>query len=361
MPAALHTIALLISLFVQSDSTPLAGAWLLFFLAGCVALIYNNKVSTGGMARYTALAWLIMLGLSTFIIVPVVNGANDMWILAAMPLLALSLRKEHLKPYFWCFGSVVFLYACGLILQKCLNMHYTIDYDGRIGWPLIDPNNAACVVNLALVPCVWLALFKDLRWWLVFAVFAAAMYATGSKAGIGAAGISIIVFLACRYGADFLLFIMAIGMIFWGAIFIFRPEIILTVWQALGERFPIWQAAWQIWQTHPIRGTGLGTFGKYRIQVGDLLYIPPTYVHNDVFQFAVEMGTPAALVFLALVFAVVRSTRSANLAPACALLAVFIQSMFEFQFFLQSISILSGLALASHIILTEKPKKGIMR
>src|SRR4051794_31723507 len=100
LPAFLHATAFAITLFVQFWGSPLAGAWLFFHLAGCAALLYTGTYPKNqNLAWYAVLVWLLAVGMSTFLFTPIQNGAAIMWILAAMPTLALCLRKEHLKPY----------------------------------------------------------------------------------------------------------------------------------------------------------------------------------------------------------------------------------------------------------------------
>jgi O-antigen ligase len=363
MPVAFHAIALIIGLFVQALASPLAGAWLFFYIFGCVGLVYNHKYPPHHPALwYVSLAWLITLGASTFLISPVFKASATMWILAIMPSLVLCMRREHLKSYFWAFGGIIFVYACGLVFQKFTHMTYsTFDYDGRIAWPLIDPNNAAAVVNTALIPCFWLALFRSPRWWWATALFSLAMYATGSKAGFCAGGLCMLIIAVSRFGPGFLLCSIITGAAAVLGVFAYIPESDLAMIESFETRTPIWWCAWKILQEHFIRGTGLGTFGLYRIQEGTTVYIPPTYAHNDLLQFAVEMGIPASTVFLTIFVVVACKTRRRNLAPACVLLAVFLQAMVEFQFYLPCISLICGLALAAHMLLPETREKGIIR
>jgi hypothetical protein len=70
-----------------------------------------------------------------------------MWVLSAAPILGLCLQKKHLKSYLIGFGTVLTLYAIGLIAQMLLGVKYTT-YDAGYAWPLLDPNNAAAVFKL---------------------------------------------------------------------------------------------------------------------------------------------------------------------------------------------------------------------
>lgn len=360
MPVAFHTIAFIISLFVQTLSSPLAGSWLFFHVCGCVSLAYNKKYPPNSLPRYAILAWLLTLGLSAFIIHPVLKAAPTMWVLMAMPMLALCLRKENLKHYIWAFGSVIFLYACGIVAQMITHTQFDPAGGNRYGWPLLDANNAACVVNIALIPMIFIAR-KSLCWWPVAALLALALYATGSKTGIAAAAIGEAILFASEYGAQVILYSIAAGAVILTSVFFYRPDLIVMSMDAIQIRFPIWWCAWLALKDNIFIGMGLGTFGMFRIQSGSELYIPPTYAHNDLLQFSVEMGVPAAIIFCLLIVAVATSTHRGNRIPGVVAMVVFIQSMMEFQFYVPAVSLAMGLVLGSHILLTKEKGKVIMR
>jgi O-antigen ligase len=351
LPAFLHATAFAISLFVQSMNSPLAGAWLLFHLAGCATLLYGGGYpKSHGIVWYGALGWLLALGMSTFLFAPVQGGAATMWILVAMPSLALCLRPEHLKPYGVGFLTVIVCYSLGLILQMALHTQTTLfNYPGRYAWPLLDPNNAAAVVNLALLPCVWLALFKDTRWSVLCALFAIALYATGSKAGFSVAALGSLALFSARYGAPFLASAALSSAVSAVLVFFSCPDLIVLMSHSFADRFPIWNASVPLLGIRPVTGLGLGSFAHYYARVRTEEYTVGWHSHNDVLQVAIEAGLPAALVFCALFAAIALTTRRGNLAAGCALLAVFAQSMVEFQFYIPAVSIPLGLALAFHM------------
>jgi O-antigen ligase len=351
MPALLHTCAFAISLFVQSWASPLAGAWVFFHLAGCAVLLHSGDGrGRHGPLWYAALAWLLAVGASAFLFAPVRGGAAFMWVLAAMPSLALCLRGDQLKPYFAGFLGVTALYAAGLVLQLAFDTHTTaFFYEGRHSWPLIDPNNGAAVVILALLPGLWLALFHNPRWWLLLPLFATALWATGSKAGFVAGAVGALVLFTARYGRTVFLLAATAGAAGGASAFFFRPDGIVTFAHSFADRFPIWEASWPLVFIRPLLGLGLGSFPSYYEQVRTEQYTAGWHTHNDLLQFAVEMGIPAALVFSGLVMTALLSTRRANLASGVTLMAVLAMSMVEFQFYIPSVSLLAGLALAFHM------------
>jgi hypothetical protein len=192
------------------------------------------------------------------------------------------------------------------------------------------------------------------RWWGITAVYAVALYATGSKTGLIAAATGALILYTSRYGSGVLLASILAVIIALVPVFYYRPDIIVTASSAVQDRFPIWWCAWLVLKENYLRGLGLGTFGMFRIQHGLELYIPPTYAHNDVLQFAVEMGVPAASVFCSVVLAAALSTSRTNLVSGATMLAVFLGAMMEFQFYIPSVSLAMGLALAYHLL--NRPK-----
>jgi O-antigen ligase len=358
LPALLHSFALIIGLFVQTMSSPLAGAWLFFHISGCAVLLYTNEYDRQQSAVwYSCLAWLTAIGASAFLFAPVVNGAAYMWVLIAMPSLALCLQKDNLPAYLKCFGGVITAYAVGLVAQKLLHVHYTnFDYNGRIAWPLLDPNNAACVVNIALVPCFYAMLTRDTCYGFLCTLFAAALYATGSKAGIGSTAACCTLIAFRHYGLRFALFCCLWAVVEAASIYICRPEWILMLADSLADRFPIWQASWQLLWVRPTLGLGLGSFSYYYAKVRTETYTVGAFAHNDLLQFAIELGIPAALTFCSLALAVLVKTCKENVVAACTMLAVLLQAMVEFQFYLPAVSIPMGLALAYHMLNRNEPK-----
>ncbi len=284
--------------------------------------------------------------------------------LFAAPSLALCLRKEHLLTYFVCFLSIITLFSLGLVLQELLNVQYTTyNVDNRRSWPMMDPNNAAVVVNMGLITCFYFWLKSDALynlWDVLGIIFIAALYTTGSFAGIGSAVVVCSILLCKHYGkyTAATLSVLAVWSVV--ALHYSYRHLLIRFLVLFCDRFPIWEGSWPLLWPRWWGGLGLGSFGYYYQKVRVEQYTAGYFAHNDILQLAIEMGIPGAMVFCALILTVAYKTTSVNILPACALLAVFLQAMVEFQFYVPPISILCGLALACHILLTEKPKKGIM-
>ncbi len=118
-----------------------------------------------------------------------------MWELAALPMLPLCMRPEHLSPYLKGFGCVIAIYAIGLIAQELLHVTYTNDdAHGTAGrsWPILVPNNGAAFIYAALIPAFWLSITKGRSYALLFVILLESLLITHSKAEFIAAGISCI-------------------------------------------------------------------------------------------------------------------------------------------------------------------------
>ena len=111
----LHVAAFIICLGVQSMGSPLAGAWLPFFLAGCAVLLYKNKALPSRSPLWRACAlWAIVATSVVFFVNPIPGSASALWVILAMPLLTMCLGKEQLPTYVKGFGGVIAIYAFGL-------------------------------------------------------------------------------------------------------------------------------------------------------------------------------------------------------------------------------------------------------
>jgi O-antigen ligase len=351
MPALFCTIGLIIALLVQTIASSLAAAWLFFHLMCCTLLIYKSGgVQFHGLVRQATLAWLLLLGISTFIFTPIAGAAAFMWVLAAMPMLALCLKPEHLKSHLIGFSWVITLYSIGVIIQSVLGVTYTHPNFSAHVWPILDANNAAVVINFGLITSFYFAL-KRPKWWLWFALFAAALVVTKSRAGMGAAGISCAILAASQIGFGKVLKLSLLplaGVIAYVFSIHFNTE---SLWQ----RLDIWNNCLEIAKASGFTGYGFGSFPYLYAWVKQNNDPNVWFAHNDLLQFIIEGGWILALGFIGLVCAVILRTTKANLLPACIMLAVFIQSMFEFQFYMPVISILMGLPLAYHM--NKKPIK----
>lgn len=347
LAGVLHTIAFIITLNIQFGAGIVGRMWIPFHLAGCIILLLSKRPKPTPLT-WATLAWLVMLSASAFVIQPVRTAMMQWWFLIIMPTLALSMTREALPFYCKAFGGVIFIYACGLITQEALSLHYTtIDYTiagGRTAraWPLDDPNNASCLLNCLLIPCMWLG-ERRRAWWVVAAVLLVAIFLTGSYAGILVAGLFFIVITR----AWWVMLPLPVGLFF------------VHDWSLICEHFTnssmtramLWADSFNIWRIEPWRGVGLGLFPYYYSLIRTEQWTQGSYVHNDILQFITEMGWPAGIIFCWLL---TQARRKIKVCPPAtfAFLGIFLQSLAEFQFYVPSISMAAGFFLAC-LILTD--------
>lgn len=355
LTGVLFGVSLFISLGVQSNLTPLAGAWLPFLLAACAIMLADKERLDRSLSWWCAVLWLTAITLSTFIVMPVMDGASSGWILAALPLIATTMKPRYLKSILTASACVVLTYAACLIAQVMFKVQYThFSYPSHFGWnlpawPLIDPNNAACVMLFGAVPFFWLA-FGRRKWLAPFALCFAALLLTESKAGMLAFGLAALLIIGGRTGWWGILlaeiFTAALAIAAWIP---YHKVILAHLHDSIAPRLTLWSDAWPMFFIHPWRGIGMGMFHIYymffrRHDMNTAGY----YLHNDLYQMLLEMGVPLGLPMLVLIGSIAFTTCRRNLPAAATLLAVLIASCFEFQFYLQSVSLLAGVALGYH-------------
>lgn len=72
--------------------------------------------------------------------------------------------------------------------------------------------------------------------------------------------------------------------------------------ESADNRTLLWRAGWQMIQAHPLAGIGLGNFRDQSELYGQPGRTPKAISHNTYIEMAAEMGLPAALTFIALLF-----------------------------------------------------------
>jgi O-antigen ligase len=86
------------------------------------------------------------------------------------------------------------------------------------------------------------------------------------------------------------------------------------------ERWEIQKSAWKIFASNPLTGVGLGNFS-----VANLRYLPRLGLkdtHNTYLNLATELGLPGLLLWLALVYSVMKATRNARVKWGTAALGI---------------------------------------
>jgi len=355
----LHAIALIIAFFAQSSGSPFAGAWIFFNAAGCAVLLYSNEPTPRrGVLWWATLGWLVALTVHTFLIRPVVNGGSNTAVLMAGPMLALCMKKDTLPYYIKAFLGVAFAYILGMYLQLAMDVEYApynyVMWYGRTApvWPIIDPNNAACVLNIAL-PAFLYAAFYNWRLSFLPALTAGAIILTGSQAGCVTAALTstamIIYYL--RPSKD-LIGLTACAMIV--AVWPFLEHFSQKWGHSLDARLPMWESSLHLLNISPLFGVGSGQFSVYYKFVRTEFTTGGFFAHNDLLQFAIEFGIPVALIFVCF-FAT--ALWKSPMVARCCFFAALLQSMSEFQFYVPVVALASGLPIAYTLFMESSDKK----
>ncbi len=77
-----------------------------------------------------------------------------------------------------------------------------------------------------------------------------------------------------------------------------------TVW----ERVQLWKGTWNMVKVHPFFGFGVNTFSRYFLEYKPAIYPDIRYTHNSYLQMWSEIGIFGLLVFLSIIFTVLRIT-----------------------------------------------------
>jgi hypothetical protein len=207
---------------------------------------------------------------------------------------------------------------------------------------MLNPNNAAALINIALVPSVLLvhkirrALFVPLS-----AILFLGLLCTESKGGLVGltAGIGAYMFFTYGWKVKF------------GISTLLACTPLLLLLPAFAQRVEIWSVSTQL---ITLKGYGHGMFGKLYPYVRTEKETLGHFAHNDILQFAIEMGWPIAALFVGICAYITVRTREYNLIPACAMLSILVCSMVSFPFYVPAVSIGMGVLLRWWLDLCEK-------
>lgn len=256
--------------------------------------------------------------------------------LVLLPLVSISASRKAIIP----FGAVLSVLALSLIGQKLLWPPELYPFPGRASWPFEDPNNAGTLMAVALVSAfVWFIQSKERLAFALSTLFLFALITTESRGACLGAGVGIATYLAVSFPKLRTVFLGSVLAGF-GVLMCFE-----SAQRAAGEHFAIWETSLPLisWD-----GAGIGRFKALYDTFRTETSSAGMFAHNDLLQFAIEMGLPFALLFLGLaVFIGLKTTRK-NAGAACVLLAVFVHSLFNYPFYLPAVSLICGLALRIH-------------
>lgn len=263
----------------------------------------------------------------------------------------------------------------------------------RASGPLPNPNNTACLINLALLPLLAYSFAAPIRQrpllLCALLILFSALLATGSRGGllcfiIGSALVAVSLWPLAKAQAKLSGSLLAGALIIFTGFYWFTPVSLAESLPILGnptadassfERLAIWQAAWHMLSDHWLSGTGLGTFylyyPSYRLP-GDMVSMGH-WAHFDALQLGTETGVVAILLFYATAIAwLARGWRGLTrfspdapqrpLVAGCmaALLALTLHAHIEFQFYLLVNLILAGVLMAALYKLTDEDNSSFL-
>ena len=182
-----------------------------------------------------------------------------------------------------------------------------------------DPNDMGVTLAIGIPIAAYLALTGERRWrhlWFAYVPLALSGIALSGSRG---AMITAVVAIACvvtwtgrrslaAAGATLALVVAGVLSVWW-----LKPETwerALTFRQqiaggTLGDRLPIWRAAWDVLRDHPVAGVAIGGFPE---AVAPFLTFPSA-AHNTVLSVLVELGLVGGLLYFGAVVAVLLGVR----------------------------------------------------
>lgn len=294
--------------------------------------------------------------------------------ITALPLVLLTLlcHPDRLRLI---RHTSVLITALVVIAALYTLWQFFVDGLNRAPGVLPNPNNMATLINLSLLPL--LAFFitaqgksRPIAALAGFILFSG-LLATGSRGGLLCFGLGTLIIGAALFpqiktqGKTIAALAAIIAVIFAGFLFFSHTalEQSLPIFgdPALDyssyERLEIWKAAFTMLRDHLLTGTGLGTFYLYYPAyrpLGDTSSLGH-WAHFDALQFGVECGVWAMILFYVVVVAwLIRALRAwpdenrrmQTAGSMAALAALALHAHIEFQFYIMSILIMTGVLMA---------------
>lgn len=237
-------------------------------------------------------------------------------VVACIPLVCLAGSRHFQSPVAWNFIRwLMFGTALGFAGWLLLEFYAS---GGRSDGPLRDANAAAALINLFLLPALWVVWAPStrgserLRNLLLIAFLGAALFSTGSRGAMlalaGASVISFAVLLLCRLPFNrrglvgaVLAFSVGVAAVHVGPQApLERNMTNLAGDSSLNARLLIWRSTWSMYQDNPFLGVGFGAFAvsypEYRSPLEPKT--AGTFAHNDYLQFLAEGGVPLLAMLL---------------------------------------------------------------
>lgn len=391
---ALLGLAFGLSLFFNGLHIPLLNAsGVLLVLVLAVALAPGIR-DGWRLPRSPAAGWLVVwwvfLGVSLAWSTVVFTSSLYYWWLSALPLTFFALVLAP-APKAWTRRALAGLLAAAAVLAAWALVQYfalPAVYGYRAHHPLLNANNLAGLLSLALFPAVARFLLVEgqgdrARFLLLTLLLFAGVVSTQSRGAL--IGLAVALAVLAVFGRGLpgvnlrrLVVLGASGlavflvMDWWaGAGLSRRVETLGAIGSQSSflNRLAVWEGTWHIIRDQPWLGTGLGTF---------FLYYPayrlPTdtstggfYAHMDPLQFWAELGILGPVLFYAVLIAILVQTvravrhlgsddpaRLAILGPFAGLLAVAVHTHITFHLYILPILMGAGILLAAWQLACER-------
>ncbi|MEF8982917.1 O-antigen ligase family protein [Thiohalorhabdus sp.] len=389
----LLAIAFGLALFFNGLHIPLLSAAGVL-LVGVLVLALGPGIRDGWrVPRSPSAAWLVVwwafLAISLAWSSVVFTSSLYYWWLSALPLTFFALVLAP-SPANWTRAALAgFAWAAAGLASWALVQFFVLTetYGFRAHHPLLNPNNLAGLLSLALLPLVaWYLRVRDrAHLYLALAgslLVLAGVVATQSRGALIGLGVGLVVILVAARGAPGLnrrrLAVMAVGglaiflgMDWWsGAELGQRVETLGAVGaqSSFQTRLLIWESTLEMALERPWLGYGLGTF---------FLYYPrfrqPAdtsggyYAHMDPLQFWAELGIVGPVLFYAVLIAILVQTvravrrlpvgsreRLGILGPFAGMLAVAVHTHITFHLYILPTLIGLGAVLAAWQLRCER-------
>ena len=130
------------------------------------------------------------------------------------------------------------------------------------------------------------------------------------------------------------------------------------------KRLEIWKSTLQMIKCNPVFGTGIGTYGdiynKYAFPIEGSVARYGRYTrfaHNEYLHITAEVGIFALLAFLWFIFSILKlrpDTNGESIGIYCAIIAILIHSIVDFNLHLTLILLLLGILIGLHLSITRK-------
>lgn len=301
-----------------------AGAWLIFLIWVAAAIRnerwrWHSLVVTGPaflLLAFTALHWVAPVSAN-----PAATqlewlrwvGVIVLAFVAAESVLTAS-QLRWMCTGVACAGLVIALFAIAQYLTSNGKIYWLVE-PSQGGWifgPYVNRNHFAGLMELWIPVALGLALMpgntflQRWQWWLVALVMGIAVALSGSRGGVIAVGVELLLIAfaaaALRGRRAVTALGVAVALIFGAVAVLGRGEIFERYKQSLqiprlqqeeasALRIQAWRGSLAIFRQHPIAGSGLDTFVTHfpavRSFSSDKVW---THAHNDYLQFLAETG-----------------------------------------------------------------------